>query len=73
MWEYQLSTPLETTSAPPGGKVILEGLGMTPQHFHTIPTSCAILPPITNMLCVFVSCVQRVVEGSVVGSAGSTC
>ena len=23
------------------------------------------------MLCVFVSCVQRVVEGSVVGSAGS--
>ena len=34
MWEYQLSTPLETstqkytfelTSAPPGGKVILEG------------------------------------------------
>jgi len=20
---------------------------MTPQHFHTIPTSCAILPPLT--------------------------
>ena len=33
----------------------------TPQHIHTIPTSCAILP---TMLCVFVSCVHsRVVEG----------
>ena len=25
------------------------------------------------MLCIFLSCVQRVVEGSVVGSAGSAC
>jgi len=42
---------------------------MTPQHFHTIPTSCAILPPLiyTYMLCMFVSCVQGVVEGSMVG------
>ena len=41
-------------------------MGMTPQHFHTIPTSCAILP---TMLCV--SCVHsRVVEGSGLGSAG---
>jgi len=50
-------------------------MGMTPQHFHTISTSCAILPPCTytNMLCVFLSCVQRVVEGSVVGSAESAC
>ena len=30
---------------------------MTPQHFHTIPKSCAILPPLT--MHVFVSCVQR--------------
>ena len=44
---------------------------MTPQHFHTIPTSCAILPPLTQICFVFVSCVQRrVVEGSVVGSGG---
>ena len=38
---------------------------MTSQHFHTIPTSCAILH--------VSSCEQRVVEGSVVGSAGSAC
>ena len=38
---------------------------MTPQHFHTIPTSCVILPPLTQICFVFVSCVQRrVVEGS---------
>ena len=43
-------------------------MGMTPQHFHTIPTSCAILPSLTQ-----ICCVQRVVEGSVVGSAGSAC
>ena len=44
---------------------------MTPQHFHTIPTSCAILPPLTQICYVFVSCVQRrVVEDSVVGSGG---
>ena len=44
---------------------------MTPQHFHTIPTSCAILPPLTQICYVFVSCVQRrVVEGSGVGSGG---
>ena len=45
---------------------------MIPQHFHTIPTSCAIIfaTTYTNMLCVF-SCVQRgVVEGSGVGSGG---
>ena len=40
-----------------------------PQHFHDIPTSCAILP---TMLCaiVLVSCVhRRAVEDSAVGSA----
>ena len=43
-------------------------MGMTPQYFHTIPTSGAILPAICF---VFVSCVhRRVVEGSGVGSAG---
>ena len=45
---------------------------MTPQHFHTIPTSCAILPQLAqNLICyVFVSCVQRrlCMEGSGVGS-----
>ena len=36
----------------------------SPQHFHTIPTSCAILLPLTQICYVFVSCVQRrVVEG----------
>ena len=46
-------------------------MGMRPQHFHTIPTSCAILPPLTQICFVFVSCVQRrVVEGSGVGSGG---
>ena len=41
-------------------------MGLTPQHFHTIPTSCAILLPLQF---VFVSCVERrVVEGSGVGS-----
>ena len=40
------------------------------QNFHTIPTSCVILLPLTQICFVFVSCVQRrVVEGSVVGSA----
>ena len=34
---------------------------------------CLFAAAYTNMLCVFVSCVQRVVEGSVVGSAGSAC
>ena len=44
---------------------------MTPQYFHTIPTSCAILPPLTQICFVFVSCVQsRVVEGSGVVSGG---
>ena len=44
---------------------------LDPKHFHTIPTSCAILPPLTQICFVFVSCVQRkVVEGSVVGSGG---
>ena len=28
---------------------------MTPQHFHTIPTSCAILQPLTQICFVFVS------------------
>ena len=46
-------------------------LGMTPKHFHTIPTSSAILLSLTQICFVFVSCVQRrVVEGSVVGSGG---
>ena len=41
-------------------------MGTTPQHIHTIPTSCAIC-----QLCfVFVSCMhRRVVEGSGEGSA----
>ena len=44
---------------------------MTPQHFHTIPTSCAILPPLTQICYAFVSCVQRrVVESSGVSSGG---
>ena len=38
---------------------------------HTIPTSCAILLPLSQIRFVFVSCVQRkVVEGSHVGSRG---
>ena len=38
-------------------------LGMTTQHFHIMPKSCAILP--------WVGCVhERVVEGSGLGSAG---
>ena len=44
-------------------------MGMTPQHFYTIPASCAILLPLTQNL--FVSCVQRrVVKGNGVGSGG---
>ena len=44
---------------------------MTPQHFHTISTSSAILPPLTQICYVFASCVQRrAVEGSGVGSGG---
>jgi len=33
-------------------------MGMTPQHFHTIPTSCAILPPLTQicLVCLLVVC-----------------
>ena len=34
---------------------------------------CLFAATYTNMLCGFVSCVERVVEGSVVGSAGSGC
>jgi len=46
-------------------------MGVTPQHFHIIPTSLAILQPLRQICFVFVSWVQRrVVEGSVVGSAG---
>ena len=47
-------------------------MGMTPQHFHTIPTtSCAILPPLAQICFVLVSYVQRrVVESSGVGSGG---
>ena len=46
-------------------------MGMAPQHFHTIPTSCAILPPLAQICFLFVGCVQRrVVEGSGVGSGG---
>jgi len=30
-------------------------MGMTPQHFHTIPTSCVILPPLTQLCFVFVA------------------
>ena len=44
-------------------------MGMTPQQFHTISTFCGISLLLTQMC--FVCCVQRVVEGSVVGSAGS--
>ena len=38
-------------------------MGTTPQHFHTIPTSCA------SLLCVS-SVHWRVIEGSGLGSAG---
>ena len=33
-------------------------MGTTPQHFHTIPTSCAILPPLTQIcfVCLLVVC-----------------
>ena len=33
-------------------------MGMMPQHFHTIPTSCAILPPLTQIcfVCLLVVC-----------------
>ena len=41
-------------------------IGTTPQYFHTIPTSCAILLTIPCICCVH----RRVVEGSGVGSAG---
>ena len=45
---------------------------MTPQHFHTVPTSCAILLPLTQIRLIrVVSYVQRrVVEGSQVVSRG---
>ena len=38
-------------------------MGMTPQHFHTIPTSCAILRPLAQICYLFVSCVQRRIVG----------
>ena len=48
--------------------------GKSPQHFHTILTSCAILLPLTQIYFVFVSCVQRrVVEGNGVGVRSSGC
>jgi len=31
-------------------------MGMTPQHFHTIPTSCAILPYYVNPLVCILGC-----------------
>ena len=42
-------------------------MGTTPQHFYTIPTSCAILP---TMLCVCKCVHSKVVEGSWEGIAG---
>ena len=45
-------------------------MGMTPQHIHTIPTSCAI-SPLLIYICLLVVCRElRVVEGSGVGSSG---
>ena len=42
---------------------------MTPQHFHTIPTSMRFLVPLTQICFMFVSCVKRrVVVGSELGS-----
>ena len=38
-------------------------MGTTPQHFHTIPTSCASLPCVSSVH-------RRVIEGSGLGSAG---
>ena len=32
---------------------------MTPQHFHTIPTSCAILPPLTQVCFVCLLCAEK--------------
>ena len=40
-------------------------MGTTPQHFHTIPTSCAILPCASGN-----SVHRRVIEGSGLGTAG---
>ena len=42
------------------------GTLIIPQYFHTIPTSCAILPTIHCVCCVH----RRVMEGSRVGNAG---
>ena len=41
-------------------------MGMTQQYFHTISTTCAILPTMPCVCCVH----RRVLEGSGVGSAG---
>ena len=47
---------------------------MTPQHFHTIPTSMPFLVPLTQICFMFVSCVKRrVVEGSGLGSGECMC
>ena len=45
---------------------------MTPQHFHTVPTSYAILLPFTQirLICVVSYVQRRVVEGSQVVSRG---
>ena len=48
-------------------------MGMTPQHFHTIPTSCAILPLLTQICFVCLLAVCRGLWKSVVGSAGTAC
>ena len=47
-------------------------MGMTPQHFHTVPTSCAILLPLTQirLICVVSYVQRRVIEGSQVVSRG---
>ena len=39
---------------------------MTPQHFHTIPTSCAIFLPLTQICDVLVVCREGLVEWVVV-------
>ena len=41
-------------------------MGMTPKYFHTIPTSCVILPTMPCVCCVD----RRDVQGSGVGSSG---
>ena len=63
-WETQFRV-VDETGVDETGINKKKLMGMTPQYFHTIPTSCAILPPICL---VFICGHRRVVESS--GVAG---